>query len=186
MKQLKHILEDFTMKRTSVGLLALACLAAANVASAQIVTTYRPIITDYGYGPVVTPMTSYYPQAAPVVAPLAAPAVSYYAPAPSYVAPTTTYYAPSVAPTTAYYAPAAPVTSYYAPAPVTSYYAPAVVPTTSYYAPTTAYYAPTTAYSAPTTAYYAPTTAYYSPYYTRTKLYVAGEPVRNFFRAVTP
>jgi hypothetical protein len=102
---------------------------------------------------------------------LSSPVVtSYYAPAPVYVRPRVAAY---YAPTETYYAPEAGpvVTSYYASTPVTSYYAPA--PVTSYYAPTTAYYAPTTAY-------------YGSPYYVRPKVYVAGEPVRNFFRAITP
>jgi len=80
----------------------------------------------------------------------------------------------------------APVTTYYAPAPVvrysapfvttpavTTYYAPSApvvvdppATTTTYYAPaTTTYYAPTTTYYAPaTTSYYAPaTTTYYAP-----------------------
>jgi hypothetical protein len=110
---------------------------------------------------------------------------TYYAPAPvtSFYAPATTaYYAPA---TTAYYAP--PVTSYYAPettayyaAPVTSYYAP--VPVTAYYAPpVTSYYAP-----APYTAYYGPSVGVgvvAGPVVVRSRVYVRGEPVRNFFRA---
>jgi len=144
---------------------------------------------------------------APVVAPAVVPTTTYYAPAP-----TTTYYAP--APTTTYYAPAAstivpsaaPVTTYYAPSYVApSYVAPVptvVVPRTSYYAPATvvpttvlprtAYYAPTTAYYAPaaTTAYYAPAVAapvvVGSPAVIRSKVYYPGEPVRNFFKAITP
>jgi hypothetical protein len=103
----------------------------------------------------------------------------------------TTYYAPTVsAPvvstypvaTTSYYAPA-PVTTYYAP--TTTYYAPA--PVTTYYAPTTAYYAPV---ATPYVAAYAPVAtpyvAGYAPayYYGRPRVYVPGEPVRNFFRAL--
>jgi len=135
-------------------------------------------------------------------APVVAPTTTYYAPAP-----TTAYYAP--APTTTYYAPAAstivpsaaPVTTYYAPSYVApSYVAPVpsvVVPRTSYYAPvtvlpTTAYYAPTTTYYAPaaTTAYYAPAVAtpvvVGTPGVVSTKVYYPGQPVRNFFKAITP
>jgi hypothetical protein len=107
----------------------------------------------------------------------------------------TTYYAPSVettgvtaayyAPTTTYYAPV--TTAYYSPAPVTTYYPPA--PVATYYAPTVAYYAPTpvtTYYATPVTTYYG-TTPYYAGYgsvYYRPTLYVPGQPVRNFFRAL--
>ena len=103
-----------------------------------------------------------------------APVTTYYAPATTaYYAPATTaYYAPTV---TSYYAP--DTTAYYAPAPVTSYYAPA--PVTAYYAlPVTAYYGP-----APVTAYYGGVGVVASPYVVRTRVYVRGEPVRNFFRA---
>jgi hypothetical protein len=93
------------------------------------------------------------------------------------------------------------VTTYYAPtvsAPVTTYYAP---PVTSYYAPTTTYYAPPTAYAPVATPYVAaypaatpyvaaypaatPYVAGYAPYYYYApRLYVPGQPVRNFFRAL--
>ncbi len=147
--------------------LALACLAA-NFANAQYVTSYyapvvagyTPAVTDYGFGPAYSPSVSYYSNTA--------------------VAPTTAYYAPSVVPTTTYYAPGvatavAPVTTYYAPTaavPVTSYYAPAAVPVTSYYAPA----------AVPVTAYYGRASYWVAP----PKVYVAGEPVRNFFRVLTP
>ena len=152
----------------------LGLLLAVGIGLSVLVTTHEAQAQVYVGSPVVT---SYYAPAPVYVRPRVA---AYYAPAP-----TETYYAPEAGPVvTSYYASApvttyyAPTTTYYAPAPVTSYYAPA--PVTSYYAPTTAYYAPTTAYYAPTTAYYG------SPYYVRPKVYVAGEPVRNFFRAITP
>lgn len=150
-----------------IGLcLGIAVLFVASTAGAQSVVVYD----------VPQTVTTYYAPSTPVT--------SYYAPTTAYYAPTTTYYAP----TTSYYA---PTTTYYAPTPTTTYYA----PTTTYYAPTTAYYAPTTSYYAPTTTYYAPTpvTSYYAPttVYSpgvvySSKVYVAGQPVRNFFRAVTP
>jgi hypothetical protein len=91
-------------------IVALAVLASASIAQAQVVC-YQP-------APVaVAPVTTYY----------APPVVSYYAPAP-----VTTYYAP--APVTTYYAPA-PVVSYYAPAPAVSYYAAAPAVTTYRYGP---------------------------------------------------
>jgi hypothetical protein len=97
-----------------------------------------------------------------------------------------TYYAPSVETTgvtTAYYA---PTTTYYAPV-TTAYYAAA--PVTTYYAPTVAYYAPTpvtTYYATPVTSYYgtAPYYAGYGSIYYRPTLYVPGQPIRNFFRAL--
>ncbi|MBA4018834.1 MAG: hypothetical protein C0483_16830 [Pirellula sp.] len=117
----------------------------------------------------------------------------YYSAPTAVATPVTSYYAPAAAtPVTSYYPPAN-VTSYYgstvvtpSAVPVTSYYAPSVaVPVTSYYAPTTAYYAPTAAYYAPTTAYYAPTVVA-RPGVVRSKVYYPYEPVRNFFKAVTP
>ena len=96
------------------------------------------------------------------------------------------YYAPSVETTgvtTAYYA---PTTTYYAPV-TTTYYTPA--PVTTYYAPTAAYYAPTpvtTYYATPVTSYYgtAPYYAGYGSIYYRPTLYVPGQPIGNFFRAL--
>ena len=85
-----------------------------------------------------------------------------------------------------------------APAPAGTYYSPSVAtPVTSYYTPTTTYYAPTTTYYAPTvtatpvTTYYAPT-AVAAPVVVgrapvvRSKVYYPYEPVRNFFKAITP
>lgn len=121
---------------------------------------------------------------------------TYYAPAVVAPQPVTTYYAPAPAATTTYYSAPGTVTSYYAPAPaavvgptpVTTYYAPAPVvvarPTVTYYAPAavpvTTYYAPV-----PVTTYYAP--AVVAPVgVVRSKVYYPGEPVRNFFKAITP
>lgn len=75
-----------------------------------------------------------------------------------------------------YYA-AAPVAAYYAPAPV-YYYGPA------YYAPApvVAYYGPAAVtYVGPRRVYYGP-----APVMVRTKVYVRGQPFRNFARAVGP
>jgi hypothetical protein len=148
--------------------LALALAATTSVASAQVYSVYSPIagytpaVTDYGYGPAYSPTVTYYAGSAGVAPVGAIPTTAYYAPA---AVPTTTYYAPTAAivPTTTYYAPAA--------VPVTSYYAPAAIPMTSYYAPA----------AVPVTAYYGAPRVWVNP-----KVYVAGEPVRNFFRAITP
>jgi hypothetical protein len=91
------------------------------------------------------------------------PATAYYAPPPAY----TTYYAPPVT-----YAPAVPYATYYAPpVPYATYYAPPV-PYASYYA-------------APAYVAYRRVAVGPSMYGTP-KVYVAGQPVRNALRAVTP
>ena len=165
--------------RKLVGLcLGTLALLVASPALAQRVVVYdlpTPVTTYYAPAAV----TTYY---APAVV---APTVTYYAPAvaPIVAAPTVTRYAPSVAPTVTYDAPSAdPTTTYYAPAPTTTYYAP--TPVTTYYAPTTTAYVPT-----PVTTYYAPAapvTVYRPGVVVRPKVYVSGQPVRNFFRAITP
>jgi hypothetical protein len=145
------------MRRTFFGLMAIAIVLAIGVsADAQVITVYRPA-TGIDYVPAPLPVTTYYaPQ----------PVTTYYAP--EYAAPVTTYYAPEVAaPVTTYYAPTAvPVTTYYAPRRMTTYYAPAPVAVNAYYAPAPMYVG--------------------APAVVRTKVYYPGQPVRNFFRAVTP
>ncbi|QDU93284.1 hypothetical protein [Lignipirellula cremea] len=103
--------------------------------------------------------------------------------------PVVAYYAPTVA-VPVYQAPAyyAPVAAY--PVARAAYYAPPVV---AYPAATTAYYAPTTAYYAPTAAYYAPTAVVVgrpawlgANAYGGLQPYVAGQPIRNTFRYLTP
>ena len=88
--------------------MAIVCLlACSHLVSAQIVTTYSPVVT------------------------YSVPAATCYTPVVAQ-APVTTYYAPA---TTAYYAPA--TTAYYAPVATTAYYAPAtttvLTPVTTYY-----------------------------------------------------
>jgi hypothetical protein len=88
----------------------------------------------------------------------------------------TVSYMPVVPACTAYYAPPAPCTTCYAPY------------TTCYAAPCT------TCYAAPCATYYTPTVVAYPAYYARPgrsvfgapRVYVAGQPVRNVLRAVTP
>ena len=165
--------ENYIMKRW-LSLICIAMLLGALGTTSQARACCgnpEPTVANY-YGPAPTYQSS------SITGDMSGITATNYAP----IAPVTTYYAP--APVTAYYAPA-PVTTYYAPAPVTTYYAPA--PVTAYYAPApvTSYYAPVTSYYAPTTAYYAPAVVA-SPYYVRAKVYVRGEPVRNFFRAATP
>ena len=86
--------------------------------------------------------------------------------------------------------PPTPYAAYYAPQPVVPYYAPA--PTVAYFAPAPTYYSPV-----PAVTYYAPTPMVVpapvavAPVYGRAvvirpKVYVAGQPVRNVLRAVTP
>ena len=118
------------------------------------------------------------------------PYVTYYAPAPAAVGYGTvsTGLVTSYYPTASVAAPVAvPYTSYYAPvaAPYTSYYAPAASPYVAY-SPVVAP-APYVTYS-PTvmTSYYGPAVVPTYPVVVRTKVYVPGEPVRNFFRAITP
>jgi hypothetical protein len=86
------------------------------------------------------------------------------------------------------YVPAEPAyTPYYAP--TVPYYAP--VPHVDYYAPLAAH---TTYYPSPYATYYGPTVAAYPAYYARLgwsvfgapRVYVAGQPVRNVLRAITP
>lgn len=147
------------MKKQSLAAVALvaATFAWCNSASAQtVVVGPNPLVS---YGPVVT---RYY--TSPVVSP-----------------PITTNYAPAVvapAPVTTYYAPVAPVTTYYAPAPVVTYRAPVA----TYHAPIVTYRAPVV-YSAP--VYSAPVVV--APYaVVRPKVYIPGQPIRNFVRAITP
>jgi hypothetical protein len=153
---------------------AMAALGMSRPTSAQdvITTCYAPTVSAPVVASYPVETTAYY---AP------APVTTYYAPAPvtTYYAPTTTYYAPN--PVTNYYAPT--VTSYYAPVatPYTSYYAPVATPYTSYYAPVATPY-----YSAGYAPVATPYVAGYAPayYYGRPRVYVPGEPVRNFFRAL--
>jgi hypothetical protein len=135
--------------------------------SAALVLLLTSVVSAQGY-------VAYLP-----VAPT--PVVSYYAPPAAYAAPV--FPAPAVQ--TSYYAPAEPVvqTSYFAPSPVvqTSYYTP-------YYAAAPVVAAPVGYYTArPVVAAPVAYTAGYAPaVVVRPKVYVYGEPVRNFFRAVTP
>lgn len=164
------------MKATSIIIIAFfAALVGVNASAADWVLS--PSAT-------VQQRTVYYSAPATVIAP-----------APTAVVPTTTYYAPSVGQTvTSYYAPAVTATPTYSSR-VTSYYAPAMTVVAP--APTVTYYAPT-AVAAPVTTYYTPTTTYYAPAavvtptivarpgVVRSKVYYPYEPVRNFFKAITP
>lgn len=164
------------MKTTSLALALLLTVGSAASGADWVLAPSQTVQqrTVYYSAPtaVATPVTSYYAPGAPTTV------TSYYAPtvvAPSAV-PVTSYYAPSVAvPVTSYYAP-----SVVAPVPTVAYYAPTVtsVPTTTYYAPTAAYYAPAAAYYAPAVVA--------RPAVVRSKVYYPYEPVRNFFKAITP
>jgi hypothetical protein len=165
------------MKMTSLVLTAVAAVTLLQSSAWGQVVVYSPIL------------------------PLPAPVITAYAPAPFLApAPIITAYAP--APVVANYEPlpmaypATPVVTAYAPVPVpvVTAYAPAPIPVVTAYAP-----APVIAYSpvvpaAPVMAY-SPMIAGYAPYaapvgygsvIVRPKVYVVGQPVRNFFRAITP
>jgi hypothetical protein len=138
---------------------------------------------DVVVGPIYTPL---------VAPPPVAETVYYGAPPPAVAQ--TTYYAPAaVVPQTTYYAPA-PATV--APAPVYTY-RPTIVrgPVVAYspVAPTVTYspVAPVVAYSpvvaAPAYGVAGPVMVPAGrPVTVSTKVYVPGQPVRNFFKAVTP
>ena len=121
-------------------------LQAASVAVAQ-----GPVVTVYP-----APVVGYVPELRGLFGQrlVYRPVVSVPAPVVAAVpAPVTTFYAPAPVARAAYYAPA-PVTTFYAPAPVAraAYYAPAPAAVTTYYAPA----APVLSYPARVTAYYAP------------------------------
>jgi hypothetical protein len=138
------------------------CFLGAAPAKAQYVV-YSPTRAPVVSAPVTSSVVTSSPGACGCST---APTTTYYAPQPANYAPTTTYYAPT---TTSYYAPA--TTSYYAPSAYTSCYSPGY---TSYYAP---------AY----TSYYAPGAVVVGrPAVVSQKVYYPGQPVRNFFRAITP
>jgi len=144
----------------AVVLSLIASTALAECGCGPAVTTYAPAAGNYtlSYTPAVT-----------YVAPESY--VAYSAPAASYVS----YYAPAVQPYVAY---SAPVTSY-----VTAY-APTVQPYVAYSAPVTPYvsYYPAVVRQPYAVRYGVPGASIYGT----GKVYVPGEPVRNFFRAVTP
>lgn len=157
--------------------LALASLTWLRPAAAQTVVyeTYRPIVAP-----------SYVAQA-PLVVESYRPVISSYSYAPPVSSPNFTGYTSNYRGTTSYYAPT-PVTAY---SPVTSYaptvtYSP-VVTSPVVTSPVVTTYSPVvTTYAAPVTTYRPVVTSYYTPYVVRSKVFVPGEPVRNFFRAITP
>lgn len=127
------------------------------VESPVVVEAWRPVVSNYRYNP-----------------PVSSPGfTSYTANYGNYGAAVTSYYAPG---TTSYYAPAAtyaPITTY---SPVTAY---SPVVTTAYSPVVTTAYSPVV-----TTAYSPVVTSYYTPVVVRPR-YVPGQPVRNFFRAMS-
>ena len=139
---------------------------------ATLVVMLLACSTAWGQCACSTPAVVQYGALSPVVAP--AQTVTYQPIAP---APTVTYRPVAPAPTVTYRPVAAPVVTYRPVAPA---------PTVVYRTPVTTYYTP-----APVTTYYAPAPAVtYSPVYpaavVRTKVYYPGQPIRNFFKAITP
>jgi hypothetical protein len=126
------------------------------------VLTCTTVWADCGCAPAapVAVSAAYVPEAVPAPAPVYT--TSYPVAAPVYTA---AY--PVAVPTYSAYYPVAPVYSaYYAPPVYSAYYPAPVVVARPVYAPAAVYYG--------------------APYVVRPKVYVYGEPVRNFFRAVTP
>ncbi|HVC93417.1 MAG TPA: hypothetical protein VND64_06980 [Pirellulales bacterium] len=150
------------MKTSALFLAMLSIALSPSLAPAQVVVyeTYRPVVA-----PAVTYVES------PVV---------YQSYRPIDSASTFTNYHPDYAPVAGY---AAPVVTTYRPA--LGYAAPAVAYRAGY-SPVVAY-SPVVSYS-PVVAYspvaYSPvvTTYAYRPVYVRPRVYVPGQPVRNFFR----
>ncbi len=157
-----------------------ACLSVPAMAQTVIYETYSPVVTAeyaapapvayrYGYrGIAGSTFTNYYPSYNP------APAVTAYSPVVTA--------APVVA--------ASPVVTSYSP--VVTAYSPVVAetPVVTYSPVVTEAYSPvvTTTYSPVVTAAYAPApvvTSYYAPVRSKV-LYVPGQPIRNFFRGITP
>ena len=160
---------------------ALILVVASSVASAQTVVyeTYSPVVSATVVaapvlnGPVVTgPVVTGTPvvTGAPVVVEAWRPVVSNYRYNPPVSSPGFTDY-------TSNYGNYSTVTSYYAPA-VTAY-SPVVSETVTSYSPVA-----TTTYS-PVVSYSPVVTSYYTPVVVRPR-YVAGQPVRNFFRSFGP
>jgi hypothetical protein len=145
------------MRKLSLLLLTAAAFSwMAQQARAQAMVVYDPVVVP-----------SY---------PVAAPSVVYETYRPVVTTPWVTRYRPAVR-----YSYPAPVTTY---RPVTAY-DPIVsdAPLESY--PVVTSYSPVVTYSAPA-AYDPVVTSYYAPVVVRPRVFVAGQPVRNFFRAVAP
>jgi len=145
-------------------------LESEDIKSADVTAEYvapAPVVYRYGYrGIAGSTFTNYYPT-------YTAPVVTAYSPVVT-AAPVVTTYSPVVTET--------PVVSYspvVAETPVVTSYSPVA---TEVYSPVVTAYSPvvTTAYSPVVTTYYAPTVV------GAKVLYVPGQPVRNFFRAITP
>ena len=143
-------------------------IATASLASAQAVVyeTYSPVVTA---APVVVQ--------SPIVYETWRPAVRNFNYNPPVSSPSFTGY-------TSNYGNYAAASTYYAYSPVTAY-SPVVTESVTAYSPVvTTAYSPVVSYSPVVTTPVA--TAYYTPVVVRPKYYVPGEPVRNFFRALTP
>jgi len=157
------------MTRASLTALGLvACLAGTSFAQAIYYETYSPVVAP-AYGAPAPVYQTYRPLSGATFS-------NYY---PNYAAPTVTSYRPVLTET---YSPV--VTSY---SPVVTSYSPVVAaPVVTSYSPVVTSYSPVVTSYSPVVA--APVvTSYYAPAVVRSKLlYVPGQPVRNFFRAVTP
>jgi hypothetical protein len=167
------------MRRLIAATTALLVTAVCSAASAQTIVyeTYSPVMTEVVTpAPVVvqSPVVQSPVVQAPVVYDAWRPIVRSYNYRPPVSSPSFTDYTSNYGnygATTSYYA---PVTTY-SPV-VTSTYSPVV---TSTYSPVV------TTYSPVVTTYSPVVTSYYSPVVVRPR-YVAGQPVRNFFRSMGP
>lgn len=180
----------FMVATATLAFAATESLAQMHVAPAPRVV-YRPVSPAYAYPAYAAPrviVNRPVVYAGPVVNPAPMPTVTNYAPAastpivtnyaPAASASVVTNYAPSPAPI-----PAAPV---YSPAPIVTY-RPAL-PVVTYRQPLS--YIPPTVVGYPgyagnvSTVYAVPVAS--PAVIVRPKVYYPGQPVRNFFRAVTP
>lgn len=166
------------MKSPIAVLTAFVVLTVCSVASAQAIVyeTYSPVVTAPAVAaPVVVE--------SPVVVDAWRPVVTNYRYNPPISSPNFTAY-------TSNYGNYGAAVSYYAPAttyaPVTAY-SPVVTETVTAYSPVVTAYSPvvTSAYSPVVTSYSPVVTSYYTPLVVRPR-WVAGQPVRNFFRGLGP
>ena len=182
----------FSLTLAAVTIAMLHGTASAQVVTGPIITSYRPIVDD---APTVTysPVIESAGTAAPIVtySPVVPQATTTYYQGPVTVArpiaqPTTTY-APIVAAPVVTYRPVEPVVAVPAPVvtyrPVTTVYA-APAPVIAYRQPVVAYAPALPVYSATTYSTYPTVVA--RPVVVSQKVYIPGQPVRNFFKAITP
>jgi hypothetical protein len=164
-----------TIAIVSAVLIALAT-TAGGPASAQT-------IVYEAYQPIVAP--AYVVPAAPIAVESYRPVIAGSTYNPPVSSPNFTAYTSNYRGTTSYYAPA-PASAVTAYSPITTYSPIVTAAPVTAYRPVVTTYSPVVTSYAPVTSYRPVVTSYYTPYVVRSKVFVPGEPVRNFFRAITP